>query len=350
MMLYRRLSNVSLHSKCIVLSCIVIFLLFCRTLNNNITKIPAIEIPSIQDVEDRNLQHEEETINVINEVQIKVIKGDKFINILGAHGINNKETYTLLSSLGKVYNVSKIYEGQIINITTEGQENPRLISLEIEIDPMKRVICIHNDQGGFDSRIIQNIRHKQLKKLTYNIEGSVFASAIANGLSEQVIMNLASLYNKRINLKRDVRDGSKFEILLEQFVDEDGEFSHYGNVIYASISTNRKQELKLYRYTTKSGNDGYFYSNGDYVNNKSQLHLPLTNVRISSKFGTRLHPISKKITLHKGVDLVAPIGTPVHSAGDGIVEYIGNRGGYGKYIRIKHNDYYSTAYYYCQIF
>ena len=48
--------------------------------------------------------------------------------------------------------------------------------------------------------------------------------------------------------------------------------------------------------------------------------------------------------MHKGVDFAAPIGTPVYAGGNGIIEMVGVNGGYGKYIRIRHNNGYKTAY------
>lgn len=66
--------------------------------------------------------------------------------------------------------------------------------------------------------------------------------------------------------------------------------------------------------------------------------------RISSKFGNRKHPIRGKIAFHKGVDYAAKLGTPIHATAEGVIEYIGNNGGYGKYIRIKHTNEYSTCY------
>ena len=38
------------------------------------------------------------------------------------------------------------------------------------------------------------------------------------------------------------------------------------------------------------------------------------------------------------------MGTPVYAGGNGVIEYVGNNGGYGKYIRIRHNNEYKTAY------
>ena len=48
--------------------------------------------------------------------------------------------------------------------------------------------------------------------------------------------------------------------------------------------------------------------------------------------------------MHKGVDFAAPRGTPIYAAGRGIIELAQRNGGYGKYVRIRHNDIYKTAY------
>ena len=65
---------------------------------------------------------------------------------------------------------------------------------------------------------------------------------------------------------------------------------------------------------------------------------------MSSGFGMRKHPVLGYSRMHKGVDFAAPIGTPILAAGSGTIDQIGRKGGYGKYIRIKHSDSYSTAY------
>jgi murein DD-endopeptidase MepM/ murein hydrolase activator NlpD len=48
--------------------------------------------------------------------------------------------------------------------------------------------------------------------------------------------------------------------------------------------------------------------------------------------------------MHRGTDFAAPRGTPVYAAGDGVIELAGRKGAYGKYIRIRHNSTYKTAY------
>ena len=77
---------------------------------------------------------------------------------------------------------------------------------------------------------------------------------------------------------------------------------------------------------------------------KSLMKTPINGARLSSSYGMRKHPILGYNKMHKGVDFAAPTGTPIFAAGNGVVEFVGRNGGYGKYIRIRHDGTYKTAY------
>ena len=74
------------------------------------------------------------------------------------------------------------------------------------------------------------------------------------------------------------------------------------------------------------------------------MRTPIDGARLSSTFGKRKHPILGYTRMHKGVDFAAPRGTPVYAAGHGTVVYAGRKGGYGNYIKLRHNGTYETAY------
>lgn len=66
--------------------------------------------------------------------------------------------------------------------------------------------------------------------------------------------------------------------------------------------------------------------------------------RISSKFGYRVHPVTKKRDFHAGLDLPAKFGTPIYAPADGVVEYAQKKGAYGNFLLIGHNYGFKTAY------
>lgn len=336
--------NLQQNKKLFILSCIIVCILCLRVIYHIEHQAISVSFETSPEKQQNHIEDEEFTDN-IQDYQINVVKGDKLVDILRNHKINNNEIEALFSSLKTAYNIHNIHEGQSINLTIENITHPKLISFEIELDPSHKIIAIHNDHNTFDAKTIKNLTYKQVVRVSQPIKDSLFSTAISTGISEHMVMSLVKLYNSyNINLNRDIRDGDKFEIIFEKFIDENGNFSHEGKIIYSSLTTKKNKILDIYRYTTQKDTESYFNSNGRYLVNLPLLQLPLDNIKVSSSFGERYHPIYKKVKLHKGVDLAAAVGTPVKSASDGTVEYIGNRGGYGKYMRIKHNKHYSTAY------
>jgi murein DD-endopeptidase MepM/ murein hydrolase activator NlpD len=72
--------------------------------------------------------------------------------------------------------------------------------------------------------------------------------------------------------------------------------------------------------------------------------LPLRNARLTSQFGLRSHPILGGMRVHSGVDLAAPIATPIRATGDGVVTRASWAGGYGLLVSIRHKDGVVTRY------
>ena len=60
------------------------------------------------------------------------------------------------------------------------------------------------------------------------------------------------------------------------------------------------------------------------------------DAKITSGFGMRFHPILRVRRMHAGIDMLAPIGTPVHATGDGVISKAGENSGLGKYIEVQH--------------
>jgi len=73
---------------------------------------------------------------------------------------------------------------------------------------------------------------------------------------------------------------------------------------------------------------------------------PVKNTVITSRFGYRIHPITKKKKFHRGLDFGANRKTPIYATADGIVRYVqpGNIGSFGRLIIISHNYGFETLY------
>ena len=150
------------------------------------------------------------------------------------------------------------------------------------------------------------------------------------------------MYSFDIDFQRDIQKNTKFEISFETLINENRNEISYGRIKYINLKIQNKN-LEYFLFKTDENFYDYFNREGKNVK-KSLMKTPIDGARLSSNFGMRKHPILGYNKLHKGLDFAAPKGTPVYAAGNGVIEYANNNGGYGKYIRIRHNNEYKTAY------
>ncbi len=71
---------------------------------------------------------------------------------------------------------------------------------------------------------------------------------------------------------------------------------------------------------------------------------PIRGGILTDGFGMRFHPILHVLLMHEGIDLEAEVGTPVHATGNGVVVYVGRRGGYGDVVEINNGYGYTTLF------
>jgi murein DD-endopeptidase MepM/ murein hydrolase activator NlpD len=101
---------------------------------------------------------------------------------------------------------------------------------------------------------------------------------------------------------------------------------------------------KFYRF--QSPDDGLvdYYDEAGKSAKKFLVRKPVAEGIMRSSFGIRRHPILGYTKMHTGVDWAAPTGTPIYAAGNGTIEKAGWESGYGKFVLIRHNNGYETAY------
>ncbi len=169
------------------------------------------------------------------------------------------------------------------------------------------------------------------------IQTSLYQAADDAGMTPGEATTLTDIFRYLVDFERDLRVGDRFEVLFDK--KENGD---YGDIVYAMIE-NQGRQTALFRAENDAGEVEYFDMEGK-TNRRALMRTPLAYARISSNYGMRRHPIDGYKKMHRGVDFRAPTGTPVVAAGNGVIDYVGRRGGYGKYVRIRHNRKYKTAY------
>ena len=296
-------------------------------------KVIDIEIPKNEDRS--NIQKKDSKL-IKNEVI--VLKGDTFLSILKKYNLPEKKIFEIVNSIEKYYNLKKLRVNDSINIYQNKNNEVEKIEMYTEIDSLL-IIEIKGDI---------KIEIKKLDKNTYEsseefyIYESLYADGLKKGLPQDILINLIKLFSFDIDFQRDIKKNTKVSISYEFDLINVNNRIQYKDINYALISIDNKP-IEYFKFLTDDGYVDYFNREGKNVK-KSILKTPLDGARLSSSFGMRKHPISGFNKMHKGVDFAAPKGTPIYAGGNGVIEYIGRNGGYGNYIRIRHNNNYKTAY------
>jgi len=300
------------------------------------------EEKTIQEIEKKNiiLPNIKKDINKeqYDEKKIEILQGDTFVSILENLNFKQKKIYEIISKVEDSFDLKKIKTGEIISVFKNNFGEIKKI--EFFKDPFT-IISINLDQ-----EIYLNLRELTKESLIeskeYTIIESLFSDGIKNDVSPDILVKIIGLFSFDLDFQRDIRVNTVVSISYEfDEIIETG-ILEYNDIKYASIIIDGKQ-LEYFKFITNEGFVDYFNREGKNVK-KSILKTPLDGARISSNFGMRKHPISGFNKMHKGVDFAAPTGTPIYAGGNGIIEFVGKNGGYGKYIRIRHNNGYKTAY------
>ena len=173
------------------------------------------------------------------------------------------------------------------------------------------------------------------------VQSSLFAASDAAGIPDAIAIQIADIFAGEVDFHRDLRGGDQFSVVYEQHY-VGGRPVHAGRVLAAEF-VNQGRLLRALQYPGARGGSGYFAPDGSNLR-KEFLRSPLEYTRISSGFGMRRHPFLRSWRAHTGIDYAAPEGTRVRAAGDGVVEFAGRRGGYGKAVILRHRGQVTTLY------
>lgn len=282
------------------------------------------------------------------ESEIEISKGDTLISILSDLGLEYNEAHDIYLKLKKLYDPRSLRVGQKISVTTtvDSRENTLLSLDNITITPSlgKRYVIEKNEAEEYVARVEQDELIEEVNSASGDISGTLSASMQKQGVPSRVAANFINIFSYSVDFRRDLRKGDKFEIIYENKITPNGETVKSGDILYAALQL-RKDKIALYRFKDKNGSVDYYNEKG-YAMKKTLDRKPMSfkQARISSPFGRRFHPILRSYRVHWGVDYAAPKGTLVYAAGDGVIQMAKYNGGYGNFIKIRHNSEYSTAY------
>ena len=269
--------------------------------------------------------------------------GDTYESIIDNLSIDKNEKKLILNTIIKEKSLKVLNVNQKFTFKFDNLSNQKIIKFTIETDKKNEVIFNKTESGN--KFVVKKIKKNFKKKLVYKetiITSSLYNSAINLGIKPNVILEFARLYGFQVDFQRDIWKNDSFQIIYEEFVNENDKIVDTGEIIFANLNL-QDSDLQLYKYEYEKNKVDYFDENGKSIK-KTLMKTPINGARLSSSFGKRKHPILGYTKMHLGTDFAAPKGTPIMASGDGKVLKAGWCGGGGNCVKIKHNSTYQTVY------
>jgi murein DD-endopeptidase MepM/ murein hydrolase activator NlpD len=292
--------------------------------------------------------------NPFNERVLLVKKGDTATSILRDQGATPDAIAAIVKVLGPRGRDGGIKEGEKLRVLmaplAAGQP-PQPIRVIVANEAAVEAVVALADTGKYvavDTKNFGDVADNaddnadQSDKTGVTLYQSVYETALRNQIPRPIIEDLIRIYSFDVDFQRKVQPGDSFEVLYAG-EDEAPAADSRNDVLFASLTVGGDAK-KFYRF--QSPDDGIvdYYDESGKSAKKFLVRKPVAEGIMRSPFGIRRHPILGYTKMHTGVDWAAPTGTPIYAAGNGVVEKAGWESGYGKFVLIRHNNGYETAY------
>ena len=269
--------------------------------------------------------------------------GDTYESIVNKLDVGKKEKKLLLDTILNENTLKILRVNQKFKFKFDNLSNYKIIEFKIETDKKNEILFekLVANNSFVSKKIKKNFKKNIVYKETI-ITNSLYNSAVSLGIKPNIIIEFARLYGFQVDFQRDVWKDDSFQIIYEEFVNENDKVVDTGDIIFANLNL-QNTDLQLYKYVYEKNKVDYFDETGKSIK-KTLMKTPINGARLSSSYGKRKHPILGYTKMHTGTDFAAPKGTPIMASGDGKVTKAGWCGGGGNCVKIKHNSTYQTVY------
>lgn len=231
----------------------------------------------------------------------------------------------------------------VASLDTSGTASGGLVRLEASFDDSSGAVVTRDATGHFAGSKVEASLQTEIRVVRGEIDAeSFYSSAVAAGVTDTLIPQIAKALAFDFDFQREVRPGDVFEIAAEQEKNAAGQAVGTPRLIFVSLTTQDKSR-SLYWFKPAGEEGGWFDGNGSSII-RTLMRTPVDGARVSSTFGMREHPVLGFMKMHKGTDFAAPIGTPIFAAGDGVIEFAGPKGPNGNFVKLRHPNGWETLY------
>ncbi len=273
-------------------------------------------------------------LKTVGEIELSLRAGEGVGALLRRGGYDSAKISAAVQSIAGKASLRRLQIGTKFQINDKG--------FRFMAKPGRDIYVIqHPDSGWLALKALRPIE-SYISFFQGTVDGSIYKSTMAAGVSEAAYTDYVRVMGFSVDFQREIRTGDSFELLYETELDSIDGQRVGGRLHYAGLVLSDRS-LGFFRYDEADDVVGWYDEDGNSAA-RTLIRTPIKGARLSSSFGQRKHPVSGFNAMHKGVDFAAPLGTPIIAAGSGVVRESGWKGSFGRYIRIKHNATYDTAY------
>lgn len=270
--------------------------------------------------------------------RVVVKRGESLSNVFEDAGLLPQDWMLMTRLGGDSSRLKKLKAGDTINMRIV---SGRLEELTYVLDETK-TLSVRRKGVGYESTTLTAALEHRAAESVGEIRSSLFADGRKAGLSNRMILEFADIFGYDIDFAQDLQEGDRFAVVYDNIL-KDGRKIRDGEILAAQF-TNQGKTYRAVRFVDSDGRAGYYTPDGQSLR-KAFIRTPVDFVRISSGFNlARRHPILNVIRAHKGVDYAASTGTPVHTTGDGKIQFMGRKSGYGNVVVVRHSGQNETLY------
>jgi len=284
-----------------------------------------------------------------------VKKGDTVTSILREQGATPEEAKSITTTLGARGRDGGLKEGQKLRIlmapSGPGQRlqpyrvivaNDSAVEAVVALSDLGKYVAVDVQSMNTVTEAADSSDDDDDDGTGVRLYQSIYETALRNKVPAAVIEDMVRIYSYDVDFQRKVQPGDSFDVFFAG-EDEGSSITEKTEVLFASLTVGGETK-KYYRFQTPDDSVVDYYDETGKSAKKFLVRKPVNNAIMRSGFGSRRHPILGYVKMHTGVDWAAPYGTPIFASGNGVVEVAGWEGGYGKYVKLKHNNGYETAY------
>ncbi len=279
----------------------------------------------------------------------RVSRGDTLSGLLSRLGADDPELLRFVAQDAGARQLLQLVAGRTIiadvdevGLVHRLQYRAAALDPESRTLPSRLVITRSGSNFAATSEAIALERSPVMR--TVQIRSSLFAATDAADIPDPVAIKLVDVLDGVVNLRRDLRRGDMLSVIFEMIREADSLDTPVPGRLLAFELVNDGTRHRAVWFEHEPGKGAYYDFEGKSLT-RSFLREPLEFTRISSNYSfARRHPMFRDVRAHTGVDFAAPIGTRVRSAADGVIEFMGDDGGYGKVVRVTHPGRITTVY------